>query len=364
MNTRLLCAVVLVAGGVLIGGYTSLSASPIRQLTATQAANLRPSLSPDGKRIAFQSNRDGPYHIYVMDADGANARRVTSGDSDDRHPSWSPDGKFLAIDSGDQTKREIWLIDVATGTRTQITKLGMIASFPSWSPDGRRLAFFTYQAGVMDLWTVGRDGSALGALTKTLASETNQQCTFACHAPAWSPDGGRLALADGDGSRIVLMSSLVAGAQTPISPSEERSHFPIYTKDGQIIYVTEHVSQDQSWTDLWLTDPQKSDQRTEVAQGVQVQGPFEISADGTQLLFHSPRSGNFEIYSVTLDEAGKAALAEKPQHTAFVPPGPVQTQFIAPEESFAQRAAPFVVGVGLLALAAIAIASRRQKRRA
>src|SRR6266511_4325222 len=90
-------ALILAACVVLLAGYSSLSASPIRQLTTTQAANLRPVLSPDGKRIAFQSNRDGPYHIYLMDADGGNGRRLTNGDVDDRHPSWSPDGKFLAV---------------------------------------------------------------------------------------------------------------------------------------------------------------------------------------------------------------------------------------------------------------------------
>src|SRR5438128_6802042 len=131
---RVLCLAACVA---FVSGGTTVGASPIRQLTQTSASNLRPVWSPDGKRIAFQTNRDGPYHIYVMDADGGNVRQLTSGDADDRHPTWSPDGKQLAIDSGDQTNREIWTIDVGSRQRTQITKLGGIASFPSWSPNGK-----------------------------------------------------------------------------------------------------------------------------------------------------------------------------------------------------------------------------------
>src|SRR5947208_17082593 len=100
------------------------AATPIRQLTNTQASNIRPSWSPDGKRIAFQSNRDGPYHIYVMDSDGSNVRQLTSGDADDRHPAWSPDGKLIAIDSGDQVTREIYVVDASSRQRTQITRLG------------------------------------------------------------------------------------------------------------------------------------------------------------------------------------------------------------------------------------------------
>ena len=85
------------------------AASPIRQLTtAVDSSNLRPTWSADGKRIAYQSNRDGSYHIYVMNADGSDTKQISSGaDTDDRHPAWSPDGSSIAVDSGDATHREI-----------------------------------------------------------------------------------------------------------------------------------------------------------------------------------------------------------------------------------------------------------------
>src|SRR5438309_10311630 len=134
-------ALYLAALLALVTAYVSEAASPIRQLTNTTASNIRPAWSPDGKRIAFQSNRDGPYHIYVMDADGSNGRQLTSGDADDRHPAWSPDGKLIAIDSGDQVTREIYVVDASSRQRTQITRLGGIASFPSWSPDRKPPSF-------------------------------------------------------------------------------------------------------------------------------------------------------------------------------------------------------------------------------
>src|SRR5438309_10881162 len=133
-------ALYLAALLALVTAYVSEAASPIRQLTRTSASNLRPVWSPDGKRIAFQTNRDGPYHIYVMDADGGNVRQLTSGDADDRHPTWSPDGKRIAVDSGSDIKRDIWVIDMASRARTQLTRSGAITSFPSWSPDGTRIS--------------------------------------------------------------------------------------------------------------------------------------------------------------------------------------------------------------------------------
>jgi dipeptidyl aminopeptidase/acylaminoacyl peptidase len=343
--------------------FVSAAATPIRQLTNTQASNIRPAWSPDGKQIAFQSNRDGPYHIYVMNADGSNVRQLTSGESDDRHPAWSADGKRLAIDSGDQANREIWTVDVGSRQRTQVTKLGAIASFPSWSPDGKRIAFYLYQAGAMDVWAATLENASTPLrLTRDLANEQNNQCTFACHSVAWAPDSSRLALSDGDSSRVLLMSSL-GGAQTAISPSDERSHFPVYLPDGRLVYVTEHISQDQSWTDLWQVDPSGGAPRTEIATQVQVQGPFEFTADASQILFASPRTGNFEIYAVTLDAAGRAALATKPERinpdqVSQVPQSTGRNGLGLPT-----TAEPYLLAFGVLALGAVAIESLVRRRR-
>jgi Tol biopolymer transport system component len=339
---------------LLTAHASAIGASPIRQLTSSTATNVRPAWSPDGKSIAFQSNRDGPYHIYVMNNDGSNLRQLTSGDNDDRHPNWSPDGKVIAVDTGDQVKREIALIDIASKNRTQITKLGMTAQFPSFSPDGKTIAFFLYNLGIMDLWTVGNDGGKPAAVTRQLATEANNQCTFACHAARWSPDGSRVAFSDGDNARVLLMASLASGSATPISPDDEKSHFPVFLADGRIVYVSEHVSATQSYTDLWIVDPNNtSAARTELAQNIQAQGPFELNKDGTELLFFSPRTGNFEIYSVTLDAAGKAALAETaPVSTGF---GVTRTPTTPASSVLPFQVTPELIVLGVLALMAIGL---------
>ena len=339
---------------LLTAHASAIAASPIRQLTTSTATNVRPAWSADGKSIAFQSNRDGPYHIYVMNSDGGNLRQLTSGDdNDDRHPNWSPDGKTIAVDTGSAVKREIALIDVASKNRTLITKLGMTAQFPSFSPDGRTIAFFLYNLGTMDLWTVGKDGTKPTAVTRDLATEANNQCTFACHAARWSPDGSRVAFSDGDNARVLLMASLTSGSPTPISPLGEKSHFPVFLADGRIVYVTETVSPSASYTDLWIVDPNNTTvARTELAQKVQAQGPFEFNKDGTELLFFSPRSGNFEIYSVTLDAAGKAALAEKVSiSTGFA----VTRTPTTPTSSLPFQVTPELVVLGALALLAVGL---------
>ncbi len=300
-----------VAALSLYAGLASVAASPIRQLTATTTANMRPAWSPDSTRIAFQrSEADDRSHIYVMDADGGNAHAVTAGDVDDRHPAWSPDGKLLAVDSGTSTQREIWIIDVASTRRTQATKLGANASFPSWSPDGARIAFYLYRAGAADLWIVGKEGNGAEQITEGLASEERQQCTFACHSAAWSPRGDRLAYSSGDQTHVMVMAPVARSTATAVSPDDEHAHFPLYLADGRLVYTSEHITLEQSWTDLWALPPDDPSARTKLVGDVQAQGPFELTSDGRALLFASPRSGNFEIYAVTLDDAGKTALAQ------------------------------------------------------
>src|SRR5262245_36392347 len=109
------------------------------QLTSSSGHDVRPSWSPDARRIAFQSNRTGSYQIWTVNQDGTDERRVSRGEADDRHPAWSPDGRQLVFDGGDDQVREIWVMDLEGRNRRQVTTLRALASFPSWSPDGQRL---------------------------------------------------------------------------------------------------------------------------------------------------------------------------------------------------------------------------------
>jgi len=106
---------------------------------------LDPAWSPDGTKIAFQSNREGS-DIFIMDADGGNVTRLTNNGRSNANPSWSPDGTKIAfqsipLQSAANQNDEIHTINV-DGTGEQALTNNPTQDFlPDWSPDGRRIVF-------------------------------------------------------------------------------------------------------------------------------------------------------------------------------------------------------------------------------
>ena len=146
-----------------------------------------PSWSPDGKRIAFSSTRDGHFigdvgitsDIYVMDADGGNQQRLTENRKNDWDPSWSPDGKRIAFSSdrkGDLQNFEIYVMDADGGNQRRLTENRVYDMSPSWSPDGKRIAFSSERNGNREIYVIDADGGNPQNLTNNPGSDVS---------PAW-----------------------------------------------------------------------------------------------------------------------------------------------------------------------------------
>lgn len=158
-------------------------------LTA-EGDNTDPAWSPDGKSIAFSSNRDGNYEIYTMDSDGGNVVRLTFNTSEDADPSWSPDGSAIAYGGGYQTNSDYCGIDgiiqnpqgpplesATREPRIHLVKVGggedvRLASTeggsdPTWSPDGRQIAFSGGHDANFDIYLVEVTGGPRKALAST-----------------------------------------------------------------------------------------------------------------------------------------------------------------------------------------------------
>jgi Tol biopolymer transport system component len=111
--------------------------SDIVALTHDEALDSAPAWSPDGKRIAWESTRDGPdREIYVMDADGTDIRQLTDNELHDEGPAWSPDGRLIAFTRSDTEAApgDVWVMNADGGDAAPLTITPVIEESPDWQP--------------------------------------------------------------------------------------------------------------------------------------------------------------------------------------------------------------------------------------
>jgi Tol biopolymer transport system component len=167
-----------------------------------------PAWSPDGRKIAFMSNRDGNDDIFVVNADGSGLRNLTPSRGNDRKriwwvspdgPMWSPDGRKIVFrsrrDRPSELERaacrprcqrdEIYVVDADGSRLRRLTRNWRFDGAAVWSPDGRKILFL--RSGHPDIYVMNADGSGQRNLTRSVTYP------LATHgAPAWSPDGRKI----------------------------------------------------------------------------------------------------------------------------------------------------------------------------
>jgi len=219
----------------------------------------QPRWSPDGRTIAFKSNRGGSYNLFLMDADGRNVRRITDHAGNDHDPSWLPDGQSLvfASDRDRGTGRlDLYRLWPADGSIERLTNFfNGYAFMPSVSPDGNWVAFVA-----TSFPTVDGDTNQVHVLELA----THQTWPFDVTAngcwPNWSPDGQSIAHVSltQEPSTIQVVSSFGDRPQ-PISGEAGRWHYyPDWSPDNLLLAVStspeHHAGED--W-DLAIVDPSR-----------------------------------------------------------------------------------------------------------
>jgi TolB protein len=156
----------------------------VRPLTVGDFSNRAPAWSPDGTRIAFESERNELWSIHVLNVASGAVERLTSSDSHERYPAWSPNGEQLVFvcTRGSETELCVW--EVASREVVRVIASPGNELWPAWSPDGRDIAFTRQIGDSLDIQIVRL--SDVGSDPAVTTVEGGRW-------PRWSPDGRRLA---------------------------------------------------------------------------------------------------------------------------------------------------------------------------
>ena len=251
-------------GGGFVVSSSETDGSDLRTVIDGAGNNTNPTVSPDGRRIAFVTNRDGNNEIYVADRNGENQVRVTNTPFHEQDPDWSAQNElvFTGVPSG---TGEIYVANADGSGLTRLTNDSHADSTPTWAPDGNSIAFASSRSGNNDIWTM----SATGANVVNLTTDAHNDAE-----PAWSPDG----------SSIVFSSDR--------SPADTRLHlYRMPATGGAALQLTSgnHDDRQPSW----------SPTGDRVAFTRSTLGTFDI-----QIV---PSSGNQAVSPVTATAAAESA---------------------------------------------------------
>ncbi len=299
-------------------------------VTAPRAHGLSFDVSSASSLIAFASNVDGRYHIYTVRPDGSSLTRLTSDSADDRYPAWSPDGRRIAFTSDRDTPRgDLYVMNADGSGATRLTNDAVASnpprelSHPTWSPDGKQIVFSAAQGGFdgTNLFVINADGSGLTLLTQNPDYDEN---------PSWSPDGARIVF---DASRNLQPDGIYimnrdGSAITEIVGSAQRlgGTEPSWSPDGTLI-----AAAGCSAAGICTMKPDGSAQ-TAINSAYPGASP-SWAPSGQQIVFVSTRDGNNQLYVMGLDGSSPTRITndaatdiepswQPASQTGGTPPGP------------------------------------------
>jgi Tol biopolymer transport system component len=332
---------------VVVGAYAIFSTSP----SMAWLPVARPA------RIAFMSDRDDNWEIYMMDRDGNNVVNITNSPSSrDGLPIHAPGQNRLIFASDvDGPGLDVWSIGLDGEDPTNITQNPDSNQLPvSWSPDGQHIVFASDQSGVPEIilseiggagtinlsqrdqaqsfddWSATTDqfilttvGELAPSLVVTgLAGDTKQVLTdgsYPAAAGQWSPDGQKIAymaIMPESTTIDVFVMDAAGGEPLNLTQSASNDRFPQWSPDGsKIAFVSDRDGNSEIY--VMNADGSSPTNLTNSPGDDSIQGDFSWSPDGAQILFHTDRDNNIEVYVIDADGGNQVNLTNSPATDYF-----------------------------------------------
>src|SRR5499425_1933949 len=223
-------------GASALGGDTAHRTAAYPQSQTAAYNNSDPSWSPDGQKLVFMSDRDHDIEIYVENLDGTNVKRLTHAPGRDAHPIFSHNGRRIAFQSPrDGKEPQVYVMNADGSRQTRLTNLPGFTGVPDWSPDDKKIVFQSnlnpnLQPSHWQIFEMNADGSGLKQITH---DDYNDQVA------KWSPDGSRILFFSEKTGRNQLYTMRPDGSDwQPLLTSSREDHSASWSHDGQRIVFT------------------------------------------------------------------------------------------------------------------------------
>ena len=334
-----------------------------RRLVPGEDMEYSPSFSADGQWVVFTADHGGQADLYRVHPDGSGLQQLTSDAAFDDQGSLSPDGRKLAfVSTRDGGTANIWLLDLGTQRYSNVTHARSGNFRPAWSPDGRWIAFTSDRdanAGVLPnhwellqstgVYIVHPDGSGLKRVTHSGG---------VAGSPTWSPDGKRVMYYETDevgaymgkyaNSRIEIAAVDIAdGRREQLTASNDTKLSPQWLSDGRIGYVVRSGGPDEGLKTFLPRDRAV----TSVVAGT-VRNP-SWSPDGRQVVFQRyERLGSTQPLKPLFSSNPDFELLQSEPFTSFSPDGRRLAfslyRFAKPASASVEMANAYDVGVEVM----------------
>ena len=277
--------------------------SQFTRITESAGEETSPTISPDGRPVAYSTRVNGNWDIYSQRVGGRNATPVVNDPQrDEGGAAFSPDGSLIAFHESD----DVGGIFMAGATGESVRRVTEVGFEPAWSPDGKQIAFGTEE--IVD--PAARLGDSTVHIVEVAGGSPRRVVDGDAVQPSWSPSGQRLVYwSNTGGQRDIYTVAAAGGTRVPVTQDPAIDWSPVWSPDGRFIYFS---SDRGGAMNLWRIAVDQSTGTPQgpaemVTAGVQASaGLPRFSKNGSRLVFRS-RVASVNPVAIPFDPAAGRA---------------------------------------------------------
>ena len=295
------------------------SLAPVEPEPIIPVTDAYPTVSPDGKKMVFQSRRLGHGALFIANIDGTDLKVFLDAGESPAGAAWSPDGRHIAYAGTVGGDSEIFIVDSDGRNRRRLTNIKADDSHPAWSPDSSRI-FFSSNRHTPDMsLPFGRQWHDTFSM-RTDGSDVRQhtRCRTVCTYPSLSPDGRLLAyrkILPTPGMRWdhsvmpvdseVFVSNVDGTGERNLSNSPSYDGWPAFSPDGKWIAFSSNRAGPANTGHVFVVPPQGGTPR-QVTRGDWSNTTPRWTPDSRTILTYRHK----DMVSSEIGSLGRAALGE------------------------------------------------------